>query len=464
MNSQNSKDQYPRNSDAMARTAGKSATAGGDRRGGNNSKPKAIGGASNSQNQVIIITFLTIIKLGLRKFKLQYNKKLANEPRVHCIFFKYLFQLYFENVQKDSISILEQNFLSMIKYEMKKSNSYCTKKRSYHSNNFIYSEHIIVSIYSQVRFKRAVDEGLLDDSSKNETKKRRGEKPKLKYSDVARIPGNIMVEVRASNPRVQLGQPDFVQLEHDLAMAYVKLPAPRPAEMPQIFQMGLSQGGLWVGAKNEFTHQFMLVHVPSFTPPPGTGWYSYQVFGPNNRPYKYFKTTVPVRFWGSREELESIIKAFHPTLAVQLLDGLGISREPHLRISAGMEDPEDIKGGYFPIVLELDECLGPALGKLGGILTILSATLRLVGGGIEKFISDHKEAELAETNAAIAAVEAAKAAETAESDFMDSTMEYEPSSTIPLAPPPPTNGQRGLIPPLPALTQMRPRTPPPPKN
>ena len=67
-----------------------------------------------------------------------------------------------------------------------------------------------------------------------------------------------------------------------------------------------------------------------------------------------------------------------------------------------MENPEDIRKGYFPIVLEMEETLGPALGRLGGILTILSTNLRLVGGGIENFISEAK----AVSEAAAAAIEA----------------------------------------------------------
>ena len=88
--------------------------------------------------------------------------------------------------------------------------------------------------------KRPVDERILED---NEKKRCRGEKPKLSYSDVAKA-GHIMMEVRASNLEVQLGQPDYDNIEHQLALAYVNLPAPRPAEMPKIFPMGLSQGGM----------------------------------------------------------------------------------------------------------------------------------------------------------------------------------------------------------------------------
>jgi hypothetical protein len=481
----NSKDDNnPRNSDAVARNAGKTAAAGVGRNGGNNSRPNAIGGTIN-RKQVYLFTEPVLIKIGQLKVILQNKKKLATEPCVQCIFFRKYYLSIFKNVPQDSITIPEQNFIFIINYEQTLVLHFCKLNKLFYEVykftepfyelykflkflisklNFKfgylifinYHVHILLFFSLQERTKRTVDEGILDDESKNETKKRRGEKPKLSYSDVAKA-GNIMMEIRGNNPRVQLGQPDYDNIEHSLAMAYVNLPAPRPTEMPQIFQMGLSQGGLWVGAKDEFTHQFMLKHIPTFIMPPGTGAYNYLVYGPNNRPYKYYKTTVPLRFWGSKKNLEDMIAAFHPQLSNPMLDIFGNMKIPHMRISSGMEDQEDIKGTHFPIVLEVDECLGPALGKLGGVLTILATKLRLVGGGIEKNISDIKDAKAAEAAAAIAAVEAAEATGTADSDFIDIDMEHEPSYTAPPAPPPPPVA--GPIPPPPTLQQMMPRTP-----
>ena len=118
-----------------------------------------------------------------------------------------------------------------------------------------------------------------------------------------------------------------------------------------------------------------------------------------------------------------------------------------------MENPEDIKKGYFPIVMEMDENLGPFQGRLGGILTILSTNLRLVGGGIENFINEAK-AVSAEAAAAITAAENAPPIEIIEE------MEHDQVLNIPTAPPPPPSTSPGLFPPLPSLQQMRPRTPP----
>lgn len=82
MMSNTSKDNNPRKSDAVARTAGKTSTAGGDRNGGNPPRPRAIGG-NDKNDQVINIFYLILLIIGLLKFILQHNKNLATEPRVH---------------------------------------------------------------------------------------------------------------------------------------------------------------------------------------------------------------------------------------------------------------------------------------------------------------------------------------------------------------------------------------------
>lgn len=498
---ENSKGNTPRNSDAVARTTGKTSTASGDRKGRDNAPgPSVIGGNDKTKKKVTLFTVLLLLVIGQLKSRLQNPKKLATEPCVQCIFFSTYYLVYFictKTEHLDKNNIIEQSLallygtkvLVLIHYFSFLINKNNLKQidhepfnlelnyRNPHCDDSIYFKllgHLDINHYFyeykkplslQAGSKRPVDEKILDDS-KNQSKKRRGEAPRLRYADVARA-GNIMIEIRASNPKVQLGQPDFDNIEHKMAMAYVNLPSPRPTQMPKIFQMGLSQGGMWIGAKDEYTLEFMLIHVPCFLMPPGTGTYTYQVYGPENRPYKYFKTTVPVRFWGCRLQLEDIILAFHPQLQAEMLDRYGNPKYPHLRISAGMENPEEIVGGYFPITIETDELLGPELGRLGGILTILSTKLRLVGGGIEQFIADAKAPRGANgaAGAPDGANDAAGAPTIELNDDADDHMDHQDSHDIPLAPPPPpppsTPAQPGLIPPLPSLKQMRPRTPSP---
>lgn len=422
----------------MKEAAGKSATASGDRGGSNSSKPKAIGGKPSRQK---VNTFSTVLILFEHlKLRLMNNMKLATEPCVHCSFYivKSIAQLKLE-ILDYKISELTYfyilNYLSII-------NLYFSTTPAQ------FFDTIIVISILQANSKRQVDESILDEESKRKAKKVRGEKPKLKYSDVAKA-GYLMMEVRASNPNVELGQPDYDTIESGLAHAYVNLPEPRPVEIPRIFQMGLSQGGSWIGAKDEFTLQFALVHIPTLTMPPGTGYYQYYVYGPDNRPNKYFKTTCPVRYWDSREKLLEVIIAFHPELKATIIDRFGTPRIPHIRISSGMENPEDIVGGYFPLVIEAEEALGPVFGRLGGTLRILATELRLVGGGIEVFINEAKAAEAARKAALIPVIEI-------------DNMETEQSNEVPMAPPPPgASTSAEQLPPPPALQQMRPRTPPP---
>jgi hypothetical protein len=469
--------------------AGQTSIAGGDRNGCKPG-PSAIGGPPKNR-QVEFFTLLVLLLIGLLKITLQDKKKLANELRVHCIFFsthfleliftehstgthsmniilnidfktrnfyrKFLHFKRFINCTKEFLTlILDHKYLLYTDYDEHKPSPVCV------CHNLKYNSFDLTIVSFSLQGKRTVDERILEDGS-NENKRRRGEKPKLRYADVANA-GYIMIEIRASNGDIQLSQPDYDQIESSLAYAYVNLPEPRPKELPKIFQMGLSQGGLWVGAKDEFTHQFMLVHVPTFSMPPGTGFYQYEVFGPDNRPFKYFRTSVPVRFWGPRPKLEEIITAFHPELTSKLLDRYGVTRTPHLRISTGMENPNDIVKGYFPIVIEMDENLGPVLGRLGGVLEILSTKLKLVGGGIERYIVDAKNAAAA----AKAAAKAEAAALLSEQEVV--SMELESTGDIPTPPPPPPAPASigpvqpptpGLIPPPPALLQMRPRTPSP---
>ena len=467
-----SKDSIPRSKDTVKEAAGKSATASGDRGGSNSAKPKAIGGKTNRQK---VIFFAVIILIGLLKLLLLDNMKLANEPRVHCSFYRNIFfvQLIIETfvsiilepkydtlyehlrktiynhfinfVQADSI-ISELKINSLFEY-------HGTFNYSINKNLVqLYDKYIAKSILQASSSKRQVDESILEEDSNKKAKKARGERPKLKYSDVAKA-GNIMMEVRSSNPMVELGQPDYDTIETGLAYAYANLPEPRPTDIPRIFQMGLSQGGSWIGARDEFTLQFALIHIPTLTMPPGTGYYQYECFGPDNRPNKYFKTTCPVRFWDTRDNLLNIIKAFHPELTANILDRFGIPRVPHLRISSGMENPEDIINGYFPLVLEAEEALGPVLGRLGGTLRILATELRLVGGGIEVYINEAKAAAAAKLAAANAPI------------IQIDDMETEQANEIPMAPPQPrastSSDHSGIYPPPPALQQMRPRTSPP---
>ena len=271
-----------------------------------------------------------------------------------------------------------------------------------------------------------LDDLLLE--GRNEAKRNRGVgPPKLSYANCAKQ--FIMLEFRASNPKVQLRQEDYGHIEAKLAFAYATLPKPRPATIPKVQQMGLSQGALWCAAKDDFTYKFCMEHAPAFDTPPKylpnpllppkpkpnrkkkgekavkatpddpelvRQWeipenqlvYTYQVFGPDNRPFRYLKGRFPMDFWTNHEDLIELIRAFHPDLDQDVTDKqTGLPRKYHMRVSAGMEDKTDIVGGYFTLSIEVEEELMPVLARLDGILQILSTSIKLVGGGIENAIT-----------------------------------------------------------------------------
>ena len=229
------------------------------------------------------------------------------------------------------------------------------------------------------------------NEEKGEAKKeeKKAKKPRISYADCAKISSNIMMEIRSSNTEVFLGQADFNHIEVSIAKAYTEIPKPRPTTVPQIFKMGLSQGGLWVAAENEFTYTFCLDNVPGFDCPTGSEvQYSYFVYGPDNRPYKYVKTSVPERFYSNREQLTEMILAFHPLLEEKAAKTNGTIEPYHFRISGGMTDKKaDVTNGYFNITIEVEEELLPVLAIMGAKLRILSTTLHLVGGGLDKHLT-----------------------------------------------------------------------------
>lgn len=281
--------------------------------------------------------------------------------------------------------------------------------------------------------KRPISELDILIDGRNEAKRNRGDAPpRLSYATCAKH--YVMLEFRASNPKVALKQEDYGNIEAKLAFAYMKLPKPRPETIPKVYQMGLSQGALWCAAHDDFTYQFCLETVPAFETPkkylpnpllppkpkPAKGtkpkkltpeenalvleWeipenelpYTYEVYGPNNKPFRYLKGRFPKDFWcDNHEEFIELLRAFHPKLDRNITDPTtGQQIKYHLRISAGMEDrATEIIGGYFTISLEVEEDLLQVLAEMDGFLTILSTNVKLVGGNIDRLIQEHIDKE-----------------------------------------------------------------------
>ena len=281
--------------------------------------------------------------------------------------------------------------------------------------------------------KRPISELDILIDSRNEAKRSRGTPPpRLSYATCAKH--YVMLEFRASNPKVTLRQEDYGNIEGKLAFAYMNLPKPRPESIPKIYQMGLSQGALWCAAHDDFTYQFCLETVPAFETPKKylpnpllpnrfksvkgakpkkltpdelalvKEWeipdnelpYTYEVYGPNNKPYRYLKGRFPKDYWCDKhDDFVELIRAFHPKLDRDITDPTtGQHTKYHLRVSAGMEDrTTEIVGGYFTVSLEVEEDLLDIIADMGGFLTILSTTVKLVGGNIDKIIQEHEDKE-----------------------------------------------------------------------
>lgn len=308
--------------------------------------------------------------------------------------------------------------------------------------------------------KRPISELDILVDSRNEAKRSRGDAPpRLSYATCAK--NYVMLEFRASNPKVQLGQEDYGNIEGKLAFAFMKLPKPRPDTIPKIHQMGLSQGALWCAAYDDFTYQFCLENVPAFdtpakylpnpllppkqkvakgskpkklTPeqlelkqqweiPENELTYSYQVYGPNNKPFRYLKGRFPKDFWCEKhDDFIELLRAFHPQLDRYTTDPTtGQQVKYHMRISTGMENMDtEIIGGYFIITLEVEEDLLEIIARMNGSLTILSANIKLVGGNIDKVIQDISDKE--------AALDA-QALEFSNDDFEDAEENEQPMNT-----------------------------------
>ena len=107
----------------------------------------------------------------------------------------------------------------------------------------------------------------------------------LNYSELRET--RIILEARSSNSERPLDQSDFENIEINLI--YLQLDLKTTPDFG-IVKMGLSQGGVWIACKDIETADFVTQHVPKIKPPKhAENTYLYTIFGPDNRPYEYFK-------------------------------------------------------------------------------------------------------------------------------------------------------------------------------
>ena len=220
----------------------------------------------------------------------------------------------------------------------------------------------------------------------------------LNYAELSKT--HTMLEVRASDPDIQLDQEDFEQLDASIVYLHLDL---KPTPDFGVVKMGLSQGGVWIACKDNETVEFITDQTPGITPPEAKASkkeYLYRVYGPNNRPYKYYKLRVPERFWNTPERFIELIKHFNKELDMDFLSG-SFFKTAHLRVSSGLVDrAKEINQGYFFVTLEVDEKMVEKLAAKNGLIMIGPNSLEIIGGGIDKAIDDYekkqKEQERAE--------------------------------------------------------------------
>ncbi len=105
----------------------------------------------------------------------------------------------------------------------------------------------------------------------------------LNYAELSKT--NTMLEIRSSDPDLQLDQEDFEHLDCSIVYLHLDL---KPTPHFGIVKMGLSQGGVWVACTDKETVEFVTEQVPGIHPPEtkaSKNDYLYKVYGPNNRPY-----------------------------------------------------------------------------------------------------------------------------------------------------------------------------------
>ena len=211
----------------------------------------------------------------------------------------------------------------------------------------------------------------------------------LNYAELSKT--HTMLEVRASDPDLQLDQEDFEQLDASIVYLHLDL---KPTPHFGIVKMGLSQGGVWIACKDNETVEFVTEQVPGVTPPETKSSkkdYLYRVYGPNNRPYKYYKIRVPERFWNTSERFIELIKHFNKELDMDFLSG-SFYKTAHLRVSSGLVDrAKEVSQGYFFVTLEVDEIMVEKLAAKNGLIMIGPNTLEIIGGGIDKAIDEYEK-------------------------------------------------------------------------
>lgn len=278
-----------------------------------------------------------------------------------------------------------------------------TDSLSYHSSSSDYNDvEIIDDFYMNIRNNYLYS--MQDESSTAPKRKGEGEKEKQPAKKKKEGPTfaqmckmSVMLEIRPSDPALQLKQADYNLLDNQLGYLYAdKLMEGATLKIVyKTLDTGLSQGAMWIACANQDTADFIVKWCPTIAPPDDRP-FMYAVYGPHRRPFKYIKMRLAERFWNDPTRLLFLITSLNDELNFVYTtrgDGELVEKSGHIRISAGMDNKvTDIENGYFVITLEVcDKVMDVVVRNYKGLLQVGCNPIVVYGGGIERMIQEFEE-------------------------------------------------------------------------
>ena len=244
--------------------------------------------------------------------------------------------------------------------------------------------------------KRKDSEKSKKDTGKDE-KKKDDEPPKKKqkksFAEVLKEK-RLVVEIRASDPDIQLDQEDFEHLDDETFFA---LPSVRPvmANMTEedadwvVEYKGVAHGACWYTCKNEKTVENWIKVMKLVKPPEGSN-YTYLVYGPGERPFRYFTLRIPRRLVtranNDLEKLMELTRGVNYFLTTTYKNKDGQERRCHAKFLKVLENRDSTKPKddpkYCILKMEVEELLFQPILKEKGMIAVGMTKYELRGGGL----------------------------------------------------------------------------------
>ena len=324
-----------------------------------------------------IICFITYHTETKKCCKAPFSKTASRKTTTYVPSVYFTRNIIIKLYQSEIILVIKQHYVN--KYAGLLDNNFFIKKcTKFESNSTL--------------FQGAKRKG--QDSEEPKARRRRAAAQDLgmNYAELSKT--HTMLEARSSDPETPLDQTDFEHLDSSLIFFHLDN---KPTPEYGIVKMGLSQGGVWIACKDKGTVDFVTAQVPKIDPPETKTHTGYEIYGPDNRPYKYYKIRVPARFWHTPERFIDLIKHFNKELDYSYLAG-NFYKQAHLRVSSGLKDrTTEIEQGFFVVTLEVEENMEAKIVEKNGIIMIGPNALEIKGGRIEKAIEEYEKKKQEQT-------------------------------------------------------------------